>query len=190
MSSSKRASIASSGGEPSGATLGGGERTLTVGQIYGVTAQALPQVQYVALGHVHRPQRVPGCAVPARYAGSLLQLDFGETGHKKGVTIIEVAPGRPAEVREVPITAGRRLLDISGTMEELTAHRDSKDTAFLRVTLKCDGPRPGLADEVRERLPNAIEVKLDYPRSVADAPATLRGMPPREQFAVAIAISW
>jgi exonuclease SbcD len=167
----------------SGAQLGGGERTLTVGQIYGVTAQALPQVQYVALGHVHRPQRVSGCAVPARYAGSLLQLDFGETEQKKSVAIVELKPGRPALVREIPITAGRRLLDVSGTMEELATYRDKEESAFFRVTLKCDGPRPGLADEVRERLPNAIEVKLDYPRNTVDPLETLRGILPREQFA-------
>jgi exonuclease SbcD len=167
----------------SGATLGGGERTLTIGQIYGVTAQALPQVQYVALGHVHRPQQVPGCTVPARYAGSLLQLDFGESEQKKSVVVVELEPGRPARSREIPITAGRRLLDVMGTMDELTRHRDKKDSAFLRVTLKCDGPRLGLADEVRERLPNAIEVRLDYPRTIPEPQVSLRGVPPREQFA-------
>jgi exonuclease SbcD len=167
----------------SGAKLGGGERTLTIGQTYGVTAQALPQVQYVALGHVHRPQRVPGSAIPARYAGSLLQLDFGETEQKKSVAIVEVAPGRPAEAREIPISAGRRLRDVSGTMEELTKYAETADSAFLRVTLKCDEPRPGLADEVRERLPNALDIHVAYARTEVEAPMTLRGLSPREQFA-------
>jgi exonuclease SbcD len=167
----------------SGAALGGGERTLTIGQIYGVTAQALPQVQYVAPGHVHRPQRVAGSAVPARYAGSLIQLDFGETEQKKSVVVVELEPAKPAQAREIPITAGRRLLDISGTMEELERYPESKHSCFFRVTLKCDNPRLGLADQVRERLPGAIEVRLDYPRNAIDPPATLRGIPPREQFA-------
>ena len=78
-----------------GSKLGGGERSLTVGQIYGVTPQAMPQVQYVALGHVHRPQRVQGSAVPARYAGSLLQLDFGEKEQKKSIAIVELASTYP-----------------------------------------------------------------------------------------------
>jgi exonuclease SbcD len=167
----------------SGSKLGGGERSLTVGQIYGVTPQAMPQVQYVALGHVHRPQRVQGSAVPARYAGSLLQLDFGEKEQKKSVAVVELAPGKPAVVREVPILAGRQLLDVSGSMEELAAHRTMIGSAFLRVTLKCDGPRPGLADEVRDRLPNAVEVRLEYPRQEDNASPSLRGMMPREQFA-------
>jgi exonuclease SbcD len=167
----------------SGSKLGGGERSLTVGQIYGVTPQAMPQVQYVALGHVHRPQRVQGSAVPTRYAGSLLQLDFGEKEQKKSVSIIELTPGKPAAVREIPISTGRQLLDVSGTMDELISYCTLKDTAFLRATLKCEGPRPGLADEVRDRLPNAIEVRLEYPRNEDDASPSLRGMAPREQFA-------
>jgi hypothetical protein len=68
-------------------------------------------------------------------------------------------------------------------MEELARHTDTEDSAFLRVTLRCDGPRPGLADEVRERLPNALEVKLEFPRIAAETPITLRGLSPREQFA-------
>jgi exonuclease SbcD len=168
-----------------GARLGGGERdaTLTLGQTYGATAQALPPVQYVALGHVHRPQRVPGSAVPARYAGSLIQLDFSESGHQKSVALVDVRPGKPAEVREVPITAGRQLIEVSGTMDELARHRDSAASAFLKVTLRCDGPQPGLAEQVTEMLPHAIAVYIDYPRDDAAALASVRNVPPREQFA-------
>jgi exonuclease SbcD len=166
-----------------GAAIGGGERSLTIGEAFAVTAQALPQVQYVALGHVHRPQRVPGSAVPARYSGSLLQLDFGEVGQDKSVAIVTVEPGKPVEVREVPITAGRRLVDVTGTLDELARHIDSKDAAYLRVTVKCDGPTPGLADSVRERLPHALDIRAEYPRADGDRSRSVRGMPPREQFA-------
>jgi exonuclease SbcD len=166
-----------------GAALGGGERSLTIGQTFAVTPRALPQVQYVALGHVHRPQRVPASAVPARYSGSLLQLDFGEAGHEKSVAIVSIEPGRPAEVSEVPITAGRRLVDVSGTLDELAAHVGSQDKAYLRVTVKCDGPSPGLADTVRERLPHALEVRIDYPTADGGESRSVRGMAPREQFA-------
>jgi exonuclease SbcD len=166
-----------------GAALGGGERSLTVGHTYGVTPQAMPQVQYVALGHVHRPQRVPGSAVPARYAGSLLQLDFGETEQTKSVAIVGLRPGRPAEIREVPITAGRRLLDVEGTMDVLARHAATADSAFLRVRLRCDGPSPGLADQVREHLPHAVEVRLVFPEVAGSAMPSIRGLAPREQFA-------
>jgi exonuclease SbcD len=53
------------------------ERPLTVSDAYATHAERLPQVSYAAYGHVHRPQRLPG-AVAGRYAGSVVQLDFGE----------------------------------------------------------------------------------------------------------------
>src|SRR5207249_3936249 len=106
----------------SGARLGGGERELTIGQIYAINPAALPTVvQYIALGHVHRPQDVPGAATPARYAGSLLQLDFGEAEQDKSVTIVELDPGRPARTRERLLSVGRRLRDVRGTLDELRA---------------------------------------------------------------------
>src|SRR3990172_3631772 len=61
-----------------GARVGTGERELHLGQIYGVNPQQLPSgVQYIGLGHLHRPQEVPA---PSKtlYAGSLIELDFGE----------------------------------------------------------------------------------------------------------------
>ena len=168
-----------------GATVGkDGDRTergLTIGDLYAVPPQALPLVQYVALGHVHRPQEIRG-PVPARYAGSLVCLDFGEAGQDKGVVIADLTPGLPAQVRVVPITRGRRLMDLSGTLDELASARDRAGDAFLRVTLTCDGPTVGLGDRVREILPNTLEVRLDYPRKETSAGPPLAGLSPREQF--------
>jgi exonuclease SbcD len=166
-----------------GAALGGGERSLTTGETYAVTAAAIPQVQYAALGHVHRPQRVKGSAVPARFAGSLLQLDFSETGHAKSISIVDLTPGLPAQVAEVPICAGRRLRDVAGTMEELSRRKQGLGSDFLRVTLKAEAPHPGQADAVRELLPNAIQVAIDYPRT-APPEEPVRGLDPRALFAL------
>jgi exonuclease SbcD len=167
-----------------GARIGGGERELTIGDLFAVAPQALPVTpQYIALGHVHRPQAIAGSGVPARYAGSLVQLDFGEREQAKSVTVVEAEPGRPAQVRAVPITAGRSLLDVGGTLEELRA-LDVDPDAWLRVTLQCDGPAPGLADDVREILPGALEVRLDYERLPGERePGELRRLSPRDQFA-------
>jgi exonuclease SbcD len=152
-----------------GATPSGSERQLTIGDLFAVAPGAIPATaQYVALGHVHRPQRVRGAAAPARYAGSLLQLDFGEAGQQKSLVLVDLEPGRPAQVRELPIAAGRRLLDVRGTLDELEQHRDAAEEAFVRVFLACERPLPGLADQVREILPNAVEVRLEYARDEAD----------------------
>ena len=167
----------------SGSAPGEGQRGLTIGQLYAITPQALPEVQYAALGHVHRPQRVPGSSRPAYYSGSPLQLDFGEAEQQKSVNIVELKPGQPADVRTESLTCGRRLRDIRGTYDELVAQRDELDDAFLRVTLKCGGPLPGLGDQVRALLPNALEVRLDYPREKTLTKTRIRGLTAREQYA-------
>lgn len=169
----------------SGAAVGDGERELTIGQIFAINAAALPTtVQYIALGHIHRPQNVPGAATPARYAGSLLQLDFGEATQQKSVTLIEVSPGRPPRISERELTGGRKLRQLRCRLDELEAYRGSEDEAWLKVELVCEGPQPGLADEVREILPNALEVRLDYPREDPEKRAgELRRLSPRQLFA-------
>ncbi len=166
-----------------GARIGGGERELTIGDLFAITAASLPTTpQYIALGHVHRPQEVPAAAVPARYAGSLLQLDFGEREQEKSVVLVSVDPGKPAKTKTVALTGGRQLLDIAGTLEELREMQVDPE-AFLRVMLRCDGPAPGLAEEVREILPAALEVRLDYERAAGEhEPGEQGRLKPRELF--------
>jgi exonuclease SbcD len=149
----------------SGAKPGGGERELTIGQIFAVTGAALPTTpQYIALGHVHRPQEAPGTPVPTRYAGSPLQLDFGEVEQQKSVAIIDVEPGKPARASEIPLTRGRKLIDIHVALDELETKAGADEDAYARVFLECDGPAPGLVERVQEFLPNAVEVRLVYER--------------------------
>lgn len=160
----------------SGAFVGqeGGERPIHLGQAYAVTPEALPSTaQYVALGHVHRAQRVPAPA-PTYYVGSPMQLDFGEAGQEKGVNIIEARPGLPAEVRLVPLNAGRRLRDVEGTLEELRVLAPDVGDDYLRVRVHLEGPVLELADRVREILPNAVDIRPIRPPAPEDAATDTR----------------
>ncbi len=142
-----------------------GERELHMGEVYAAAPQAVPiGPQYVALGHIHAPQRAPDAVAPAEYAGSLLELDFGEAGEKKRVVLVDVEPGLPAEVRSIPITGGRRLLRPEGTWEEIEA-MDGLDEAYLDLTVHTAGPDPGLADRARERFPYLVKVRAEYERT-------------------------
>jgi DNA repair protein SbcD/Mre11 len=168
-----------------GALLGGGERELTIGMAYAISPGRLPgTAQYVALGHVHKPQAVRGAPAPARFAGSLLQLDFGEKEQRKSVSIVDASPGAPAKVLEVPLDSGRRLFDLHGTLDEIVARAGEVGDAFVRVFVTTDGPVPGIADRVREDLPNALDVHLVYERAGDDRPDgdPLSSLAPREQF--------
>jgi exonuclease SbcD len=167
-----------------GAIPGGGEHQVTIGIEYAVSPSRLPSTaSYVALGHVHRPQAVRGAPSPTRYAGSLLQLDFGETEQTKSVAVVEASPGRPAKVREVALSAGRRLVDVEGTLDEVVAKGSQLPDAYLRVFVHTDGPVPGMAERIRDALPNAVDVSLRYER--VETPEEVRALTsllPRDQF--------
>jgi DNA repair protein SbcD/Mre11 len=170
----------------SGARFGTGERQLHLGDIYGVNAEQLPgNVQYVALGHLHRPQEL---LAPAKtcYSGSLIELDFGEREQDKRVVLIDAKPGRAVTLESAPLSAGRRLRDVVGTLAELQGLTSEVGTDFLRVTVKAEAPTPGLADVVRELLPNALEVSVDYPRQTKGPSPQIAGhhtLQPAELFA-------
>jgi exonuclease SbcD len=80
----------------------------------------------------------------------------------KSVVLVEVkGPDQPAHLEPIALTAGRALRDVRGTLDELEALASACGDAYLRVFVRMDQPLPGLADEVRKRLPNAIQVHLD-----------------------------
>jgi exonuclease SbcD len=144
---------------------GGGERELHMAMgIYGVRREALPVgAQYIALGHVHKPQEI-ACATKAAYSGSLLQLDFGEREQQKYVNLIEAHPRQPAVVTKLPITSGRRLVDIGMpdhgvALNELASFKDETADAWARVFVDVDMPVANLAHLVKAELPNAVHVE-------------------------------
>jgi exonuclease SbcD len=175
-----------------GGTMGGGERGAHTVFDYWVPATAFPATaQYVALGHLHRAQQMPGPA-PLHYCGSPLQLDFGETANEPLVNVVDVRPGLPADVQPVALTAGRRLRTVRGTLDEVLARLGSLGEGGLadpeasggdhvKVVLD-EAPRIGLADEVRAAAPGVVEVVLapreggDGSRRTAD-PDRLRRTP-------------
>ncbi len=152
-----------------GAQPAGGERGAHVAAEYAVSPAAFgPHLSYVALGHLHRLQRVPA-ACPVWYAGSPLQLDFGEETNRPGVLLVEVSPGLPARVEAVPLGAGRRLVTVCGRLDELRRMAGTVQGAWLRVVVR-EPRRPDLAEEVRRLLPEAVEVLVEAPRR-AEGPA-------------------
>ncbi|MCA1840312.1 MAG: exonuclease SbcCD subunit D [Actinobacteria bacterium] len=148
-----------------GAEVGGGERKIHLGQQYSATSHSIPAgASYVALGHIHRPQAIEGSLVPARYAGSILQLDFSERTHNKEVVIVDADPSRPAKVTSVQLSTGRRLIRVEDTIESLEKRVDELKDAYLDVRVVTDGPVFGLAERVKALLPDAVMVQAIYDR--------------------------
>jgi exonuclease SbcD len=164
---------------------GGGERKLHIGHNFAVNAACFPSTAaYVALGHVHKRQQLLA-ASPVYYAGSLLQLDFGEGGQKKYVNTVEAKPHQPANIDKVEITGGRALRTITIDFDDLTSQGGKYGDDYLRVIVRADRPVSSLYDQVREVLPNALDVSLER----ADEPdasthvASTSGLAPHELLA-------
>jgi len=94
------------GGDPSDS-----ERPIQVGGAYTVYPSSLPHnVQYVALGHLHRPQTIHKAPTLARYSGSPLAYSFSEAGYSKSVTILDLQPGQQASMNEIFLRSGKPLV--------------------------------------------------------------------------------
>ncbi len=91
----------------------------------------------------------------------------------------------PATVEPHPLTSGKQLIRIKGTMEEVLASAPATEDSFVKVELD-EAPRAGLAEELRERLPGVVDVALLENRrdSGVEGPSPERlGRGPRELFA-------
>ena len=113
---------------------------LHIGGISAVYPDTFPkQLQYVALGHLHRHHTVCESPCPIVYSGTPLAYSFSETNQKKYVMLVEVEPGQPASVRPIELSQGRRLLrmefaELDEAIDWLKAHPDT----FVELTLVSD----------------------------------------------------
>ncbi|MGD9528440.1 exonuclease SbcCD subunit D [Pseudonocardia sp.] len=143
-----------------GGGFGGGEREAQSIFEYAVPATVFPvDAHYVALGHLHRRQRMDA-PCPVHYSGAPLAVDFGEQENEPVVCLVEASPGRPARVTDIPITTARRLRTLHGTVAELAALAGDVGEDWLRVVVR-EPARAGLRDDVVAALPNALEVRID-----------------------------
>jgi exonuclease SbcD len=123
-----------------GAVASESERDICVGGVDLVPMSVFDGVDYVALGHLHRPQTL---APRLRYSGSPLPYSFGEAGHDKLAWLVDLGPGGLSDVRAVPHPAPRQLSVLTGTLGELLAdpaHAAAEDH-FVSARL-TDAVRP------------------------------------------------
>jgi len=84
---------------------------LHVGGAQAIYSENIPsQIQYTAIGHLHRMHRVDSLPCPVYYSGSPLSYSFGEANQKKYVLVVEAEAGQTAQLKEVELTKGKKLL--------------------------------------------------------------------------------
>jgi exonuclease SbcD len=164
-----------------GAEATGSERPAHVSQKFAVRPDQLPRAHYIALGHLHKPQEIPASS-RCVYAGSPLQMDFGERGQQKRVVIVDASVESPASVESIPLVSGRKLRDVVTTIDKLEFVAGEVGSDFLRVVVKARTRISGLSQQVSAALPNAVSVEQE----LTAAPVAFRPSPdlqdPRERF--------
>lgn len=110
---------------------------LHVGGAQAVYTENIPsKIQFTALGHLHRMHRVDNDSNPVYYSGSPLSYSFAEANQKKYVLLIDIEPGQNAEVREIELIGGKRLLRKRAEgMEDALQWLSENQDALVELTL-------------------------------------------------------
>lgn len=138
---------------------------LSVGGADNVDASVFDGFDYVALGHIHGPQKVGRDTL--RYCGTPLKYSFSEARHIKSVTVVEMRGKGVVDVRAVPLIPLRDMTEIKGSYAELSFkdYYDGKSfrNDYLHVTLTDEEDVPDAVSKLRTIYPNIM--KLDYDNS-------------------------
>ncbi len=137
---------------------------LSIGGSDQVDLSVFQDFDYVALGHLHSPQRVGRDTV--RYSGSPLKYSFSEVSHTKSVTIVDTSDNMA--VSTIPLVALRDLVDLRGTYLEVTAksfYENLNLQDFFRITLTEEEDIPDGISRLRSIYPNLLKLRYDNQRT-------------------------
>ncbi len=146
---------------------------LHIGGVQALYPENIPsQIQYAAIGHLHRKQIIMLEPCPVVYSGSPVSYSFSEANQEKYVQIIDVAPDKKAKISHVALKSGRKLVrktfdDIDKAVEWLTEHQEN----LIELTIESDNY---LTAEERKQLKNAHPYIINIIPKVKSA-ANIRG---------------
>ena len=147
------------------------ERDIRVGGVDHVPAGLFAGFDYVALGHLHGPQRIAGpVGAVLRYSGSPLAYSFSELHQVKSSVLIDVGPdGVVGAPRLVPAPVPRRIAEVTGTLEELLGAAGEPYVAdWLRVIVTDVARPPELYARLKVRFPHALVVQHRPPTAAGE----------------------
>ena len=147
---------------------------LSVGGLDDVDASIFDGFDYVALGHLHGPQKIGKETV--RYSGTPLKYSFSEANQKKAAVIVDVEEKGKINIQQIPFLPKHDMREIRGTYMEVTAldfYKDMKTDDYLHITLTDEEDIPDAIGKLRTIYPNIM--KLSYDNLRTRAAGTVRG---------------
>ena len=165
----------------------------SVGGLDCVDAALFDGFDYVALGHLHSPQKVGRDTL--RYCGTPLKYSFSEAHQHKSATFVELGPKGKVTLSTAPLTPKHDLRELRGSYMELTDRRSYAGTAtddYLHITLTDEQDVPDALARLRVIYPNLMRLDYDNLRTRTqtdlDAPAQTEQKTPLEHFAAFYAL--
>ena len=149
---------------------------LSVGGTDNVDASVFDDFDYVALGHIHRPQNCAGERI--RYSGTPLKYSFSEVNDKKSVTVVELGKKGELCVDTIPLTPMRDMVEIRGKYEEITLKSFYDGTSYtqdyVHITLTDEDDIVDAIGKLRAIYHNLM--RLDYDNARTRSSASLDGV--------------
>lgn len=158
-----------------------------IGGLDNVDVGVFAPFDYVALGHIHGPQKVGRDTV--RYSGTPLKYSLSEAKHHKSVTVIDIPENKKIELRTAELVPMRDLREIKGTFAELTDKAYYEGTAvedYIYVVLTDEEDIPDALGKLRVIYPNIMKLRYDNTRTrtdnIIEEGAVLEGKQPIDLF--------
>ncbi len=163
--------------------------TKSLGGIDNVDASIFDKFDYVALGHIHKPQKIGREVI--RYSGSPLKYSFSECNHKKSVCIVDFKEKNNCEIKLVPLIPKRDMKHLKTSMEDLKSGNilsSIPSDTYMHITLTDDEEVIDAISKVREIFKNVMVLDFDNKRNgenLSDTTITsedLKQKTPKELF--------
>lgn len=137
---------------------------LSVGGLDHIDGAVFDGFDYVALGHIHKPQKV--LRETLRYAGSPLKYSFSEAQHNKSVTIVDLLEKGETIIRTIPLYPLHDVRLVKGMMDEIMQMPYSED--FVWITIHDELPPPDAKVTLSVNFPNMIKYSVDNSKTKWD----------------------
>ena len=145
-----------------GSTVSDSERKY-LGGSEEVGSSVFDKFDYVALGHIHKPQKA---GKNGRYSGSPLAYSFDEIKSEKSITVLDIE-GKDIKIRQVPIKPLHKMRVIQGTLDEIEskAWQDEEKDAYTCIKLMDTENKCMCMERLRKYFPNVLFLTNEYDNS-------------------------
>lgn len=140
---------------------------LSLGGIENVDVSNFNDFDYVAIGHVHRPQKIGRDT--ARYAGTMLKYSFSEINHNKTVSIIEIKEKGDININLVQLNPLRDMREIKGPLEELIKPENyecGNTNDYIKAVITNEEPVYDAIGQIRRIYPNTLKLEIRNSKTI------------------------